>query len=148
MAERDERPQPTLARVMLGFVMAPLIAGFLYAIFYSARLGSTSILIFLATWVFALAATIILGVPAYLVLRRRVRPRLPIVALVGGLIGAAPALAIVINSRYFVAGTPPGTALDWLKFPGEFFLFGLIGGVIFWFCTVWGDPRFSTQVNA
>jgi hypothetical protein len=124
--------------------MAPLIAGFLYAIFYSVRLGVISILFFLATWVFAFGSTIILGGPIYLLLRRSVRPHLPIVAFVGGLIGVPPAAWILINSFE----GPLGTAPNAVKFLGEFFLFGIVGGIIFWLCTVWRDPRFSKQVNA
>ncbi|HTO80976.1 MAG TPA: hypothetical protein VMQ73_02025 [Methylomirabilota bacterium] len=96
-------------------------------------------------------ATMLLGIPAYFLLRPRLRPRLITIALCGGIIAAVPWLVVglllpnpsyadIDGCRTVVAGhtTWCGYWED-LKFIAFVFGLGTIGGVVFWICAVWRD---------
>ena len=84
-------PRPNPWRVVLGFVLAPLLAAGLFCILT----GDIDFRLFkLAMFVGAYPATIVFGVPAYFLLRGRVRPRLVTLAAVGGVISIIPWLII------------------------------------------------------
>lgn len=136
-------------RVLLAFILTPLIISLAVAVAmplyagnpnYLERVLRTSFVYFLYG---ALPPTIVFGAPAFLLLRKLVRPTLLNCAAVGAVIAALPwfllgllsgadqastgGRATIINGRY--------TAYGWLDF-GEFLLMtaaaGAVGGAIFW----------------
>lgn len=78
----------------------------------------------------------VLGVPAYLLLRRRVKPRLIYPVLVGGVIAAAP---------FAVGDLASGSALAnpsvLSSVAGMAFLSGAVGGLVFWLIAVKTDKN-------
>jgi uncharacterized membrane protein HdeD (DUF308 family) len=76
-----DMPQPKLWRLALGFVLAPLVPAAMWA-FSPFVLGTgqagiaSSINFFVTVAIFAYGAAALIGVPAYWLLWRRVRPRL------------------------------------------------------------------------
>ena len=100
----------------------------------------------------AYPAALIFGVPAFLILRRRLKPRVINCVLVGGVVAAAPWLLLVLfgsNPDYAVVGTHITVQhglktlwgwIDGLKMVGWIFGLGLIGGLAFWTAAVF-DPR-------
>jgi hypothetical protein len=138
-------PQPKAWRIILGFVLSPLIpAVFLVAPTFPA-LGLVMLYVY--------PPTILLGVPTYFLLRHRVRPRIWILMLAGGIIAAAPWAAYLL----YVEGPTNGSigtlfsdcqnVIDhkttWcglnstLEFFAMLFELGAAGGLIFWLCLVW-----------
>ncbi len=106
--------------------------------------------------------TILFGVPAYLVLKRRVRLKFLTICLVGGVIAAAPWLLLTLftNPDYAMIGdrvtvqNGHKTWFGWieiLRFLGECFIFGAIGGAVFWALAIfkWRPPQAppSSQSN-
>lgn len=97
-------------------------------------------------------ATLIFGLPAFLILRSRLEPRFLYVTIAGGLVAAIPWLLLVLF------GSNPDTAMigehvtvrdgmkttwgwiEGLKLVGGVFLWGLVGGIAFWFAAVWRNP--------
>lgn len=142
------QPQPRLARVVLGFVLAPMLGvlALVLWLFGSALWAQGQQLTYAlpGITVMAVAAagiaavtTLVLGLPTYLILRRRVRFTLLSVTLIGGLVAVAGAflLALVL---------PEGENLGRsLGFALTFFVFGCVGGFTFWLCAFWRDPSFS-----
>jgi hypothetical protein len=102
---------------------------------------------------FGLGSTLILGVPLYLLLRKHVRPSFWKIVLIGGILGAAPILALsgthilglLFRSRTSIIADYGINSIDDIVVS---FVMGLIGGVVFWLCTISGESRFSKQVNA
>ena len=146
-----ERPHPAPLRLVLGFVLAPLVPAVVFATHQRwARPDidrfSDDVLIAL---VFGYPAVLLLGIPAYLALHRFLRPRLATCALVGGCVAALPWFALSIA---ILRQPPMSRSCDALTFhswcehlgaltaPAEAFLLGAIGGVVFWLCTVWRNP--------
>jgi hypothetical protein len=69
-------------RVLVGFLVAPLCGAVLVAFWYAAASTGWSLLLFLiAAAVGGYMVALILGLPAYLILRRLLRPRLIYVVL-------------------------------------------------------------------
>jgi hypothetical protein len=129
----------------LGFALAPTVP--------AALMSFGNPIVFIYAWALALGSTVILGVPIYLVLRNRVRPSLWKIVLIAGVLGAAPmlvmsgthVLGLLLRNRSSMVVGYMSSSIDDVIFS---FVVGMIGGVVFWLCTVWGDPRFSKQVNA
>ena len=159
MANVEHIPQPGLGRLILGFVMAPLSATL--ALVLLSRIGSPPYLgsfslaltSFLIALVIAASCTIVLGIPVYLLLRRRVSPTLPRIALAGSLLGLAaylfvsgPVLWIRISEIW--DQLPPGTMIAELRSSALTMVSGLIGGIIFWVCTVWQSRNFAKPVSS
>ena len=159
MAGPSEAPAvPKLWRLALGFLLAPLVpAALLPGILYGEPLAIVEGgYIVVAGLFFAYPPALLLGVPAYLLLRRRVRPSAVAVAIVGGLVAALPWLALGLL-RLVSSNPDPAwvgncqTVLDgertWcgyleiLKGTAQVtalgFGLGLIGGLTFWFCVYW-----------
>jgi hypothetical protein len=159
VATTEDIAQPGIGRLILGFVMAPLTATL--ALVLLSRLFSPSdpisLSLVLPSFLIALAvattSTVVFGLPVYLLLRRRVRPTLPWIALTGGLLGLATTL-IFPGPRLWIGmyeswdQLPPGTLIEELRFFGLIMASGLIGGVAFWLCTVWHDPNSSNPVSS
>jgi hypothetical protein len=98
-------------------------------------------------------ATVLLGLPAYFLLRRRLSPKLVTVALVGGLIAAAPWPVLMLLSpnphdawigscQTVMDGRTTWCGyLEGMKFVALVFCLGVIGGITFWICAIWRDAR-------
>ena len=159
-----KRPRPKLWRLVLGFLLAPLVPAAAWAFALSGLsfdwtsiMGAAAFLYFVAVPAYATAALI--GVPVYLLLRRRLRPRLATVAALGGLIALAPWLVL-----YLVSGPLPvdyariGSCitvvdgvrtwcgyLEYVKLFGFLFLLGALGGLTFWLAAIWRDDRLNAR---
>ena len=96
---------PPWWRLVLGFAIAPLIASVTLACIMPLYAGLPNFLTRVAqtAWIYALFGgyppTIVLGVPAYLVLRRRVAPSVINCALVGSIIAATPWIILGMRSK-------------------------------------------------
>ncbi|WP_300579222.1 hypothetical protein [Phenylobacterium sp.] len=140
----QQRPRPE--RLILAFLIAPLAPSALAAtwtLFDGVDNGGY------LQWLrlFALVAyptALVFGAPAYFLLRNRVKPRLVSVALMGGLVAAAPWILLAIfgpapdfassGSRVTVEN---GSATLWgwigtFRLVSGVFVLGLIGGLTFW----------------
>jgi hypothetical protein len=157
MPRADALPQPRLGRVALGFLVAPAVgtAAFLaiFMLYEVPEVLSTDPDVipipFPFDWAFLSAAamvgyvvsgatTLIVGVPLYLVLRRRMRFTPGRAAAFGG------GLAVVVVSYLAVIGAAP--PFFYPEDPSTFALFagpGLLAGLSFWLCAFWRDPAFS-----
>jgi hypothetical protein len=157
-------PQPRPARLALGFLLAPLVPAFVWAFspfwFSFDRVnvaGAASFLVWIAIVAYATAA--VDGIPVYVLLRRRLRPRLATVAAAAGLIAIVPWLALYFASlpspaAYARVGdcvTVVDGARTWcgyvedLKLFAFVFILGALGGVTFWLCAVWRDERLKPR---
>lgn len=144
-----ERTHPPRWRVAFAFLVVPALAAlsFAFAMPLYAGLPTTTDRVCRSALVYGLVgaypAALLLGVPAYYMLRRHFEPRLISCALAGTVVTALPWLfltlmsapgqasigdrATVINGSY--------TAYGWLmnaQFVGEIGLAGAIGGALFW----------------
>ena len=155
-------PQPRPARLALGFVLAPLVPAFVWA-FSPFILGTeqagiaSSINFFVTVCIFAYGAAALIGIPAYLLLRRLLRPRLATLMAAGGLVAIVPWLIIAPPfakgpARYAAVGdcvtvidgvrTWCGLFLD-LRLLAFVFALGALGGLMFWHAAVWRDGRLN-----
>jgi len=163
VARAEHIPQPSIGRLILGFLMAPLSATLAWGLLspivsppYSISpyiSPSLALITFLIALTIAVACTILFGIPAYLVLHRRVRPTLPRIALTGGLLGWISNLFFPGPEKWIQTykiwdQLPPGIVIAEFRAFGLTGASGLIGGVVFWFCTVWRDPNFSNPVRS
>jgi hypothetical protein len=138
-------PRPNGRRVALGFVLAPALA----AAAFSVVEGDSSPTMFVAAMLYgALPATIVLGIPAYFILRNWCRPHVATIVLVGGLIAIIPWVLLFIiggpeQGQVGNCVTTINGQMTWCGFVGalevlaEIFAFGAFGGLVFWFCAVW-----------
>jgi hypothetical protein len=84
--------------------------------------------------------TIIIGLPAFFILRKHLRPTMPNCVMVGGVVSAAPwfglSLLTVLHGH-----------LTWwnfvllLEFVAEIAAFGMLAGLVFWLVTAAGLGR-------
>ena len=98
-------------------------------------------------------AGLLLGVPAYLLLRLRLRPWLITAGVAGGVIAVAPWAALlpllanpsdawigrchtVVNGHTTLCGY-----VEDMKFMAMVFGLGMIGGIVFWVCAIWRDAN-------
>jgi hypothetical protein len=153
----DAMPSPRPWRLAAGFLLAPLVPAALWSLLSLGQQPISGILNFAITvaLIGGFPAALVLGVPVYLLLRRRLRPKLPVVVFFGGLIAAMPWLAImgVMKNPTSAAIGTCQTVLDgqttWcgylvgLKFLSLIFGFGAVGGLTFWIAVVWKDPRLA-----
>jgi hypothetical protein len=144
--------------VALGFFVAPLVPAALWALagvwrgLSWAGYGHSVILMALYG---AYPAAVLLGLPAYFIFRQRMRPRLISVVLAGGLIAAAPwpVVELLVSNPDQAWVGECQTVLDgkttWcgylegMKFLALVFGLGAIGGLAFWICVIWRDPRLA-----
>ena len=151
--------QPKGWRIALAFFIAPLVpaaVASIATIFDGLPNGSYPKTVALFALFGAYPAPIIFGVPAFLFLRRRLKPRFVYVVLAGGFVAAAPWLLLVLlgpNPDTASIGThltvQAGHKTLWgwiedLRMVGGVFLLGLIGGVAFWLVAV---CRFHTDAR-
>jgi hypothetical protein len=93
---------------------------------------------FIFALIFAVVSTIILGIPAYLVLRRRDRLNLLNVALASGVLGWAPSLLFTGSELWYLATihpwdrSLPSFPVAMLQHWGLAFASGVAGGLAFW----------------
>jgi hypothetical protein len=93
--------------------------------------------------------TLFLALPAYLVLRRRVRPTMQNVIVTGGLIGAVLPLAIAVGKSVDTGEIPKGEVpSEMLAVVGVSLPSGLVGGFAFWLCAASHSRRFVRRVSA
>ena len=147
-----DQQQPPTWRVVLAFVLAPLVPAALVAattLFDGSPNGGYLTWLALFAVFGAYPATVLFGLPAFFLLRRRLKPRLASVVLVGGLVAAAPWLLIVVFvpnpdsamiGEHVTVNHGVKTIWGWiegLKLVGGVFLLGLLGGIAFWFAALW-----------
>jgi hypothetical protein len=138
------RPNPD--RVFFGFLLAPVAGAFAYAsaiaiigIIMGAREvaeGAASMFVF--ALIFAVGSTVILGIPAYLAIRRRDRLTLLNVALASGILGWAPSLLFTGSELWYLATmhrwdrSLPSFPVAMIQHWGLSFGSGVAGGLVFW----------------
>jgi len=149
------RPIPPLWRVTLAFIAAPSLAAFAIACLWTGygglpdwweRIYRSTFLYLL----FGLPQALLFGVPAYLLLRNRVRATLLNCSLAGATIASLPWLALNLLVRgpdYAFSGghitdqNGHKTLAGWLDLAtgiGWLALAGLFGGLVFWLVAVAG----------
>ena len=94
------------------------------------------------TFIYALASTIILGIPLYYLLRKRVLLSPMVSILAGGLVALAATLLLVLSDE----GTRSNMA-ETFGFVATSFICGLIAGLVFWLCAFWRGPAFMKSVR-
>jgi hypothetical protein len=149
-------PQPKPWRLALGFLVAPLVPAALWlmpGLWHGTSITSFGSQVMLVVIYGPYPATVLLGLPAYFMLRRRLSPRLITVALAGGLIAAAPwsmlmpllpnpSDAWIESCHTVIAGHTTWCGyLEGMKFVALVFGLGVIGGLAFWVCAIWRDAR-------
>jgi hypothetical protein len=125
----DGIPKPRLFRIVFGFVLAPLLASAVYALYdstVSERFFGT--VIFIAK-IGAYPVTIVVALPIYFLLKGRVKPKLATICLIAGLTATLPWALITTSPRVL---TP-------------IFLSGVFGGVVFWLLAVCPLPKPKQQ---
>jgi hypothetical protein len=134
-------------RVAKAFLIAPLSGSIVFAGWYVPALRLDWLMGFIWTVIFAATVAysiaLVVGVPAYLVLRRLLRPRLFNVVLSGGLVATAPFTLLGIIT---VLGKPNPSmtwadVVEFIVFVGPIFAAGLVTGLAFWLIAVWRDPN-------
>jgi hypothetical protein len=156
-------PQPKPWRLLLGFLMAPIAPATLLAL-WPVLLGTEQPdVAAIARTMFAvlvyggIPAVLVLGVPLYLALRRRLYPRLATIVAAGGLIAVLPWLVLVMWSAQVASYAEVDSCvsvidgvrtwcgyLEVMKFLAMIFGLGAVGGLTFWLCVVWRDPRYAS----
>lgn len=147
--------QPQWWRIALAFVIAPLVPSAMAAattLFDGLPNGSYPQWVALFVLFGGYPATLVFGLPAFLILRSRLQPRFLYVTFAGGLVAAIPWLLLVLFGsnpdmamigEHVTVRDGVKTAWGWiegLKMVGGVFLWGLVGGSVFWFAAVWRPP--------
>jgi hypothetical protein len=154
------------ARVILGFLIAPLAGAAFFAVLAMAIPGFNPLeslrdavgFVLLIAMYGAYPPALLLGVPAYFVLRNWVAPKLHTTALVGGVIACIPwlwamywpGLRAGVSSQVGTCVSEIDGVTTWcghmqnLKMLSLIFLGGVAGGAAFWLCVVWRDPALSS----
>jgi hypothetical protein len=149
VAPRMARPRPRLWRVILGFLVAPLAGGVCYTAIEAliswpsgASLGEAARTLTALTLYGGYPIALVVGVPAYLALRRLLRPRPLVAALAGGAVAVLPCLLILYWPS--LAGRSPraeGWLLEEATFLALVLAAGAAGGLAFWLCAAAGGAR-------
>jgi hypothetical protein len=137
MGQMTEEQRHHQSLVVWGFIAAPLVGAAALGV-GSACLGDGPVayLVAIGGAVVGYLITLVLGVPAYLVLRKRIRPRFIYPIGVGGFIAAAPvAIGALADS------SNAGELIAQLRFPGLVFFCGALGGLAFWLIAIKADPN-------
>jgi len=137
--------RPRWFRLALAFLTAPIAASFFFSIAFvvltEPGLAPTRAIfegfgVFTFALIFAVPGSLILGGPLYTLLIGLVRPRITVAVLGGACIG----VIICVACLFLIFG------LDG-DFPLPLFVAsataGSFGGVLFWLCAMWRDPRLS-----
>jgi hypothetical protein len=139
-------PRPKTWRVVLAFVIAPLVATWLYIAIEAE--GTWGLLPF--AMIAAYLSTLFFGVPAYILpsilSRAQGRPHLWAAMLIGGIVAVIPWTLLTGGVQHSQVGscvtviegrmTTCGLLLN-LKLFGETFAFGMFGGLVFWTLVAW-----------
>ena len=153
MTMAQPSPRPQAWRVLLGFLLAPLVPAIVFSLLASGDLSAVSTAVIYGGY----PPAIVLGVPAYLLLRNRLSPRVWLAMLAGGIIAALPwvALALLPPAASYAEVGPCVSVIDgkrtWCelvesaKFAAIVFALGALGGVVFWLCAAWRGPGAQTQ---
>jgi hypothetical protein len=149
----DDQRARQQGRVVLGFLLAPLIASALAASAMAVLLAGTPptldrivvawAVVFVGALVYAYPTALMLGGPFYVLLHRRLRPRLIYCLLVGGSIAVVPVLAVAIalaRSR-----VTPADVFSLAGTFGSLFGLGSVGGLVFWLCAFRGAAQPASQ---
>lgn len=143
------RPPMDGARVALAFLLAPLAppltltllllgSGLLFSKVIDLGFVFAAFVIELG---FTVAMTIVLALPAYFVLRHRVRPRWWTAALLGASIAGLGYLAWILGAlRWPISPAAPGDLVGPLGASLALAPFGAVGGLAFWAIAAW-TPR-------
>ncbi|NBJ12404.1 hypothetical protein [Microvirga arsenatis] len=138
------RPNPY--RVFFGFLIAPVAGALAYAGILAAIgtiVGSKGVIagtatMFVIALIFAAGSTILLGVPTYLVIRRRDRLTLLNIVLASGILGWAPSLIMTSSTLWYLAAVHPwerslpNIPVAMLQHWGLAIASGVAGGLAFW----------------
>ena len=142
--------RPSLWRIMLGFILAPLVPSLLFSLIGSGTLRDVSLVLIYGGYPPAL----VLGIPAYFLLRNHLTPRFWLAMLAGGIIAALPWIVLALLPAPAASHAEVGQCVSvidgrhtWCglwesaKFAGIVFAFGALGGFVFWLCVAWRLPR-------
>jgi hypothetical protein len=137
-------------RLVLGFLFAPFVPAVVFSIMQWGGLGGILPVLIYGAY----PAAIVLGIPAYFLLRHWVGPRLVTIMLVGGVIAALPWLMLFllpqsgsVRSEINDCVTRIDGYVTWcgmvdaFKLAAEIFSYGALGGLVFWLCVVWRAPQ-------
>jgi hypothetical protein len=140
----------SFVKALGALLVAPILPCVLFALilFGSGGTPADFRIGFLMSLIFAELQTLVLGLPAIIVLRNRVKPRLRSALIFGGMIASLPWLVLGLlpgaeQASLGGAETVIDGQLTWfgfwqvLKFAGLLFLLGVVGGAIFWLIVVW-----------
>lgn len=140
---------PVWWRVVAAFVLTPLIAAFALACFQPLYAGLPSLSDRIVRTTFAYVvfggypAAFLLGVPAFLVLRKRLRPSASNCAATGAVVASLPwfLLGLTSNPNYAYSNghiTHQNGSKTWwgwvdlFSFVGEIAAIGALAGAVFW----------------
>ncbi len=146
---RPERTYPPAWRIVAAFVLVPGLAALIATLSVPLYAGLPSLAdrIWRSTVVYGLfgayPAAIVLGIPAYFLLRRNFDPTLASCALTGAVVAAAPWAFLSMASTPDEASiggratviNGSKTAFGWLteaQFIGRIALLGALAGALFW----------------
>ena len=153
---RPERTYPPAWRIIAAFLIVPGAAALLMAILMPAFDGISEPLerVWRTAVLFALfgayPTTLILGVPAFFMLRRHFDPKLISCSLTGAVVAALPWFSLTALSHSGSAGiggratvidgslTPYGWLTN-LIFVGQIAAIGAVGGLLFWLIAAAGS---------
>ncbi len=144
----------------MGFVVAPGAAALVFSSispFYaglpnlSDRIARTAVAV---SWV-VYPIALILGLPSYFWLKKRVRPSALNFAIAGAAVATSPWLALTVETPdeastgdVITVHHHLRTLAGWvevLKFVGEIALLGVVAGLIFWACISVGRRPYATS---
>ena len=145
--------RPPLWRLALAFIVVPGAAALLMAILQPLYAGLSNYWdrVFGTALVYAVVgaypSAIVLGVPAYLLLRNRLRPTLINCAVVAAIVAALPWLLLALVSSpdyasygghvtYENGGITVAGLFYWLIDIGKICIFGAAAGMLFWLIAV------------
>lgn len=132
---------PPCWRLALAFLVAPAVPAALYAaLMLSDTRSEASYLSHfrMIAIIGAYPATLLIGLPALLVLRGRLAPTFPTVSLVGGIVASGPWLLLALYSPQTSLADLVGYLLESV-IPA--FLLGLLGGAVFFLVGIAGAGR-------
>jgi hypothetical protein len=133
----EPHPHPSLLRLALAFVLAPAIPSFVCAMLNGPRA-------FFVILSVAYACAVVLGLPAYAILRSRVRPTALNSMIAGGFVATVPWMLLILANGNPDSASTGGhaTVIDGVTTwhghvetalaIGEIFLLGALGGLTFW----------------